>query len=189
MRSIVFSPDGKTVATAGADGTAGLWQVSDGKPLARLGGHSDTVIAAAFSPPDGRLLVTASTDRTARIWAVDGGRLLGVLRGHWHYLWAAAFAPDGQTLATASEDGTARLWNLRPEGRPAAEVARQIGCRIPWALARGALQPVWPLDRTGCVDAAPPGAAPGIVTRWRAPRRSLVPVEPGLDAGPPHERE
>ena len=165
VRSIVFSPDGKTVATAGADGTAGLWQVSDGKPLARLGGHSDTVIAAAFSPPDGRLLVTASTDRTARIWAVDGGRLLGVLRGHWHYLWAAAFAPDGQTLATASEDGTARLWDLRPERRPPDEVARQIGCRIPWALAHGALQPVWPLDRSACMGAAPPGAPPGGVAR------------------------
>ena len=166
--SIVFSPDGKTVATAGADGTAGLWRVPGGRddrPLARLHGHTDAVSAMAFSPTDGRLLVTTSFDRTARIWAVDGGHLLGVLRGHWHYLWAAAFAPDGQTLATVSEDGTARLWDLKPEARPAAEVARQIGCRIPWALAHGALIPVWPLDRTGCVDAAPPGVAPGIVSR------------------------
>lgn len=162
---IVFSPDGKTVASAGADGSSGLWRVADGQLLARLSGHGDAVSSVAFSPPGGRLVVTTSFDRTARVWAVDDGRLLGVLKGHWSYLWGAAFAPDGQTLATASEDGTARLWDLRPERRPPAEVARQIGCRIPWALARGALHPVWPLDRSGCVDAAPPGAATSIVSR------------------------
>lgn len=140
--TIVFSPDDATVATAGADGTSVLWAARDGALRARLSGHADTVNAVAFSP-DGRMVATASSDGSARIWDV-GGRLLAILEGHWNYVWGVAFSPSGDRLATASEDGTARLWQLRLEDRPPAEVARQIACRIPWNIDRGALVPVLP---------------------------------------------
>jgi WD40 repeat protein len=49
VNDIVFSPDGKLVATASDDNTVRLWSLS-GKAVRTIQGHSDRVIALAFSP-------------------------------------------------------------------------------------------------------------------------------------------
>ena len=74
-----------------------------------LQGHTDAVIAAAFSP-DGTRIVTASYDKTARVWNAASGRSLMVLQGHTDGVIAAAFSPDGTRIVTASYDNTARVW-------------------------------------------------------------------------------
>ena len=107
-----FSPDGKRVVTASADGTARLWETATGTTLAVLRGHADAVNSAAFSP-DGRLIVTASSDRTARIWDAASRSTPAVLRGHAGAVNSAAFSPGGRLVVTASSDGTARVWDVR----------------------------------------------------------------------------
>jgi hypothetical protein len=64
-----FSPDGKTVLTGSADGTAQLWDVATGKPVGPPWRHDGPVRAVAFRP-DGRMAATAGNDRTARLWEV-----------------------------------------------------------------------------------------------------------------------
>jgi WD40 repeat protein len=67
---VVFSPNGQTLATASADRTVRLWDLTPGQPpaiLAILAGHTDWVNAVAFSP-DGNTLATASDDHTVRLW-------------------------------------------------------------------------------------------------------------------------
>ena len=56
---IEFSPDGKIVATGGADEVARLWDVTTHQLIAELTGHTDDIQAIAFTP-DGNKFVTAS---------------------------------------------------------------------------------------------------------------------------------
>jgi WD40 repeat protein len=65
--SVAFSPDGKTLASAGSDQTIRLWSVATGKQMAALPGSAAPVNAVAFFP-DGRTLVSASDDATLVLW-------------------------------------------------------------------------------------------------------------------------
>src|SRR5436190_988039 len=64
---LVFSPDGKTLASASHDKTIKLWDVAAGKEKIALTGHSDWVESVAFSP-DGKTLASAGFDRTIMLW-------------------------------------------------------------------------------------------------------------------------
>jgi eukaryotic-like serine/threonine-protein kinase len=73
---VAFAPDGRTLATASADQTVRLWDLSNRdqpRPLgAPLTGHTNVVWGVAFAP-DGRTLATASADRTVRLWDLRTG--------------------------------------------------------------------------------------------------------------------
>ncbi|WP_375467918.1 AAA-like domain-containing protein, partial [uncultured Nostoc sp.] len=111
INSIVFSPDGKTLASASDDKTIKLWNLDTGKEITTLRGHSDSVISVVFSP-DGKTLASASRDKTIKLWNLDTGKEITTLRGHSDSVISVVFSPDGKTLASASADKTIKLWNL-----------------------------------------------------------------------------
>jgi dipeptidyl aminopeptidase/acylaminoacyl peptidase len=134
-----FSPDGRTVAAAGPDRAARLWEVATGQEVLRLRGHDRDVCALAFSP-DGRRLATGGEDATVLVWDLERCAVPAPVAkagtaeaARW---WADL---GGEDAATAYRAG----WLLASAPAPAV------------ALARRHLRPVPPL-------------APGRLTRLLA---------------------
>ena len=120
-----FSFDGRLVITAGADGSARLWEAATGREIRALQGHTRGINSARFSP-DGGAVVTASDDSTVRIWDVATGEVRSTLRLHRGPVLAATFSGDGRFLATAGWDSTALVVDL-VSGKPVWEFRSDSG--------------------------------------------------------------
>jgi WD40 repeat protein len=71
VRSVAFSPDGKTLASAGTDGSVKLWSVKTGANL--LTAHEPGTSCLVFSP-DGKAIALGSTNGTISLWNVMRGK-------------------------------------------------------------------------------------------------------------------
>ncbi len=97
--SLVFSLDGKTLFSSGAEKTVRVWDVGTGRESNRIEGHDGPVHGVALSP-QGHMLATASQDKTVRLWDVNTGEELYRLLGHENLATSVAFSPDGRLLAS-----------------------------------------------------------------------------------------
>src|SRR4026209_238825 len=80
------------------------------KLLFTLEGHSDLVLAVAFSL-DAKTVASASQDRTIKLWDMGAGKNTATLKGHSPDFWgvfSVAFSPDGKSLASGGHDRTVR---------------------------------------------------------------------------------
>ncbi len=137
---MAFSPDGRTLASASADGTIRRWTVPEGAPLgAVISAHDGGVNGVAFSP-DGSAIASGGADAKVRLWdAVTGQPIGATLEGPQKAINSVAFAPNGQALVAGSHDGLVWRWRLvggLPGGDPPQSLAQQAGDRSAvWGVA------------------------------------------------------
>lgn len=112
VNGVVFSADGKTLASCSDDKTMRLWDLKTrqqkGDPIK---GHTNSVLCVALNK-DATLLASGSSDNSIRIWDMARGAHLGELKGHNKYVLTIAFSPDGKLLASGGKDNTVELWDV-----------------------------------------------------------------------------
>ena len=106
---VLFSPNGKLMATTGSD--VQIWDVAS-RVLLRTLPADLTLNAVAFSP-DGKLKQwwTGGDDKCVTVWDIATGAPLLQMRGHTDSVDCVAYSPDGKWIASGSSDYTVRVWN------------------------------------------------------------------------------
>src|SRR5439155_1438894 len=79
--SVVFSADGKRLASASRDQTVKVWDATSDQETLTLKGHTGGVTSVAFSA-DGKRLASASWDQTVKVWDATNGQETLTLMGH-----------------------------------------------------------------------------------------------------------
>ena len=104
INSIVFSPDGKIIASASDDKTVRLWNPHTGLLIQTLK-HTAHVKDVVFSA-DGKTLISAGDDGI-RIWNSNTAESNDFIEIP---AVSVVFSPDGKTLVSGSSDGI-RVWD------------------------------------------------------------------------------
>ena len=131
VRTVGFSPDGKTLVSAGMDRTVRFWDVAKRQPSGVLPPFKNNELRAVFSPA-GSLLAVANGDGTIGLWNVARGQPWGMLVAHQRAVECLAFSPDGSLLASGARDDTVILWDAK-RGRVVRPLG-PLGGR-PWSVA------------------------------------------------------
>jgi hypothetical protein len=109
VRGVAFSPDGKSLASCGADSSVRIWGAITGKQVHLCAPtHNHWTTSVSFSP-DSKKLVSTSYDRSTRTWDRDKGSMLHNYLGHPNLSHSAAFSPDGKYLVSVAYEPNIRV--------------------------------------------------------------------------------
>lgn len=109
INEVMFSPDGRLIASGSFDKSVKLWDGKTGKFIASLRGHVQSVYQIAWSA-DSRLLCSGSADSTLKVWDIKAKQLMFDLPGHADEVYAVDWSPDSQRVASGGKDKVLKIW-------------------------------------------------------------------------------
>jgi len=152
VTSVVFSPNGRFMASSSRDGTVRIWNTTPGdigtEPVAVLERHSGVVSSVAYNH-DGTLLATGGHDKKVLLWecevltgsasrpltaSVEPSQNLSshqgcfALTGHKDYVLSVAFPPTkSKLLASSGADKTIFIWNVETKEKLPIDLGGHTG--------------------------------------------------------------
>ena len=122
VQCVVFSPDGKRLATACLDGTVKVCDAFTAQEVLLFKADRLGVNSVAYSP-DGKCLASGGKEKTVKVWDAASGQQVASCKGHTGEIRSVAFSPDGLAWPRQAGFLTPRGWSaptsrcgMRPQG-------------------------------------------------------------------------
>lgn len=118
LNTVTVSPDGSLCASGGKDGTAILWDLTEGKRLYSLDA-GDIIHSLVFSP--NRYWLCAATTLSIKIWDLESKGMVDELKGDFTpagknaqipYCTCLAWSADGSDLYAGYTDNVIRVYRV-----------------------------------------------------------------------------
>jgi ribosome assembly protein 4 len=103
---VLFSPDGRQLASAGLDNSVKIWEGKTGRFIASLRGHVGAVYRLAWSS-DSRMVVSASKDTTLKVWDLKTFKIKVDLPGHTDEVYCVDWVAD--KVVSGGRDKTVKM--------------------------------------------------------------------------------
>jgi ribosomal RNA-processing protein 9 len=183
--AVAASPDGKFVATGGADRKLIIYDAHALKPIKVFTHHRDAVTGLVFRRGTNQLY-SCSKDRTVKVWSLDEMAYVETLFGHQDEILDVDALAQERCVSVGARDRTARLWKVAEEtqlvfrGGAVDKKSRPSGVQQRSLLHEGSMDRVAMIDE----DLFVTGSDNGALALWSVQKKKPVYIEPiahGID--------
>jgi WD40 repeat protein len=110
VMGVGWTPDGKKIASCGADNFVKVWDYEKGEKIRDMQGHQKQVTSLFFVGKTAQF-VTGSGDASVRMWNAENGGNVRSFPGAADFVYAVSASTDGAVVASGCEDGVVRVYN------------------------------------------------------------------------------
>ncbi|KAF5027844.1 hypothetical protein F66182_32 [Fusarium sp. NRRL 66182] len=177
--AVAASPDGKYVATGGADRKLIIYDAPTLKPIKVFTHHRDAVTGLVFRRGTNQLY-SCSKDRTVKVWSLDEMAYVETLFGHQDEILDVDALAQERCVSVGARDRTARLWKVAEEtqlvfrGGAVDKKSRPSGVDPRSLLHEGSMDRVAMIDD----DLFVTGSDNGALALWSVQKKKPVYIEP-----------
>jgi len=112
---VSFNPDGKMIASCGADKFVKTFEIPSGKLVKSFEGHTHHVLDVGWRG-DGKFLASAGADNAIKVWDFEKGEQTRTMNGHTKQVTRLQFVGATPRIVTCSGDQSVRMWNVDSGG-------------------------------------------------------------------------
>ncbi|MDA1232571.1 MAG: hypothetical protein O2856_17505, partial [Planctomycetota bacterium] len=124
-----FSPDGKRIASGGADKYLRTFDIATSTQLRRFEGHTSYVLGATWKR-DGQVIATSGADNTIKIWDAETGDQRRTIENFGRHVTSVEYIGETDNIISSCGDKLARIHNASNGG-----LARNFGNATTWLHA------------------------------------------------------